>query len=132
MAAGSGFLAATALSQEPLGPTRTVTIDVGTGAQGLPGPPGETGPRGPAGPQGEQGPQGETGPQGATGSRGPEGPRGERGPQGEQGSQGERGPAGPQGPAGSPCAGAPAGYEPGILVINAPGGQVSIFTCLGP
>lgn len=108
MAAGSGFLAATALSQEPPGPTRTVTVDVGTGEQGPPGPPG---------------------PAGETGARGP------AGPQGERGAQGPIGPIGPQGPAGTgggPCTGAPPGYEPGILVINAPGGQVRIFTCLEP
>lgn len=102
MAAGSGFLAATALSQEQSGPTRTVTVNVGTGEQG---PPGEAGPPGPAGPRGEAGPRG---------------------------LQGETGPQGPPGPSGGPCTGAPAGYEPGILVINTPGGQVRTFTCLGP
>lgn len=84
MALGSGFLVSTALSQDPPGPTRTVTIDIGTGEQG---------PVGPAGPQGPQGPPG-------TG--------------------------------GGPCAGAPTGYSPGLLVINHPGGQVTIFTCIEP
>lgn len=41
-------MAATAFSQES-GPTRTVTVDVGTGEQGPPGPPGPAGPAGPAG-----------------------------------------------------------------------------------
>jgi hypothetical protein len=58
-------------------PTKTVTVDVGTGKQGPPGPPG---PRGPAGPAGT-----------------------------------------------TTC---PTGSTFGKLVINAPGGQVSIFTCI--
>ena len=61
LAAGSGYLASTALSQEPGAPSRTVTIDVATGPQGEPGPPG---------------PQGETGPQGEIGPPGPPGPPG--------------------------------------------------------
>jgi hypothetical protein len=74
----------------------------------------------------------------ATGPTGPEGPPGERGPQGEQGIQGEIGPAGPTGPegppgqGGGPCGGAPEGYSPGFLVINHPGGQTTIWTCLEP
>jgi hypothetical protein len=50
------------------------------------------------------------------------------------GEQGPVGPAGPPGPAGTggTCAGAPAGYSPGILQINHPGGQVLIWTCLEP
>ena len=108
MTAGAGFLTATALSQDESGPPRTVTVDVATGP---------TGPEGPPGPPGEQGPIGETG------------------PQGEQGIQGEIGPTGPQGPpgeGGGPCGGAPEGYSPGFLVINHPGGQVTIYTCLEP
>ena len=107
LAAGAGGLAVAELAsgQEPSGPTRTVTVDVATGPQGPTGPAGETGPRGPAGPQGEQGETGAIGPQG---------------------------PPGPTGTGGGPCTGAPASYEPGILVINAPGGQVRIFTCLEP
>ena len=101
MVAGAGFLAATAMSQEA-GPTRTVTIDVATGPQGLPG---------------------ETGPQGLPG---------ETGPQGEQGETGPQGPPGPAGEGGGPCGGAPPDWSPGILVINHPGGQVSIWTCLEP
>jgi len=63
---------------------------------------------------------------GATGPTGPQGPRGERG---ERGPQGERGPTGPQGPPGNgeSC---PTGFEFGILVINHPGGQVTIATCI--
>jgi hypothetical protein len=102
MAAGSGFLTATALSEAASEPLKTVTVDVGTGIPGPPGPPGSTGPKG------------------DTGAQGPRGPIGEQGP------------TGPPGPAGSPCAGAPAGYEPGILQINGAGGQVKIFTCIEP
>ena len=63
------------------------------------------------------------------------GPPGSTGPKGDTGAQGPRGPIGEQGPpgtAGSPCAGAPVGYEPGILQINGAGGQVKIFTCIEP
>jgi hypothetical protein len=92
LAGASGFLTATAFSQEAE-PTRTVTVDVATG------PPG---PEGPPGPAGEPGPQGE---------------------------QGEAGPVGPAGPAGGQTCSA--GFSPGVLVINAPGGQVTLETCLG-
>jgi hypothetical protein len=67
---------------------------------------------------------------GATGPQGPIGPKGERGPIGPKGDTGPTGPTGPGG--GGPCAGAPVGYSPGILQINAPGGQVRIWTCLEP
>jgi hypothetical protein len=60
LAGGSGFLVSTALSQAGE-PTRTVTIDVGTGARGATGPAGPAGERGPAGPRG---PAGSTGPAG--------------------------------------------------------------------
>ena len=53
------------------------------------------------------------------------GPRGPVGPPGPRGEQGERGPAGE--PGSSSC---PAGYEPGALIINHPGGQTTIWTCL--
>lgn len=68
---------------------------------------------------------------GQRGPQGPPGPQGERGPAGPKGEPGERGPKGddgPRGPAGLAC---PSGYEPGVLVLNAPGGQTSIWTCLG-
>jgi Collagen triple helix repeat (20 copies) len=122
MAAGSGFMAAAAVSQVNIttDPLKTVTIDAGTGEQGPPGPPG---------PQGDPGLKGDTGPQGI---QGPAGPKGDTGPQGLQGPRGPIGEQGPPGPPGSPCEGAPEGYEPGILVINTPGGQTRIFTCLGP
>lgn len=64
---------------------------------------------------------------------GPPGPKGERGPVGPQGPQGERGlvgaqgPQGERGPAGMEC---PVGFIAGYLVINHPGGQVTVFTCL--
>ena len=48
LTAAGGYLASTALSQEPGEPTRTVTVDVA----------GPTGPQGPPGPAGEQGPPG--------------------------------------------------------------------------
>lgn len=66
---------------------------------------------------------------GATGPTGPQGPQGERGPPGERGPTG---PEGPPGEGGGPCLGAPEGWEPGVLVINHPGGQVRIWTCLAP
>ena len=75
LSAVAGGFAAAALSSSSQA-TRTVTINVGTGATG------------PAGPQG---------------------------------------PAGPPGPAGLAC---PAGFSEGDLVINHPGGQVTLFTCL--
>jgi hypothetical protein len=66
----------------------------------------------------------------ATGPTGPAGPAGERGP---AGPAGERGPTGPAGaPGGGPCAGAPPAFAPGTLIINHPGGQTVIWTCLGP
>lgn len=104
LAGSCGYLTATAFGQESGGPERTVTIDVGTGEQGPVGPPG---------PAGEVGAQGE------------QGPAGERGAQGEQGPVG---PAGPPGPAGGMTC--KAGFEPGTLVINTPGGQTTIWTCL--
>jgi len=69
-----------------------------------------------------------TGPQGPPGPAGPEGPKGAVGEPGPPGPKGATGPAGPQGPPGDfSCI---AGYSPGILVLNAPGGQVRIYTCL--
>lgn len=139
MAAGAGFLGATALSQGATDPLRTVTVDVGTGAQGPPGssgPQGPTGPKGDTGPIGREGPQGpigETGPQGEAGPQGPKGEKGNTGPQGVRGPIGEQGPPGPPGPSGTDvCAGAPEGYTPGILQINGKGGHVLIYTCIEP
>jgi hypothetical protein len=103
MMGSAGFLGATALSQGAAEPTRTVTIDI---------IPGSAGPPGPAGPKGEQGVPGEVGPQGEQGIPGPPGPPGEGG--------------------GGPCAGAPTSYSPGILIINHPGGQTKIWTCIAP
>jgi Collagen triple helix repeat (20 copies) len=101
MAAGAGYLATTAFSGAP-DPVRTETITL------------KNGPTGPTGPQG------------------PKGEKGEPGPKGERGPKGEVGPTGPQGlpGSGSPCAGAPGGFSPGVLLINHPGGQVKIYTCL--
>jgi len=67
---------------------------------------------------------------GATGPTGPAGLQGDQGPPGERGPTGEQGPPGP--PGGGPCAGAPESWAPGVLVINHPGGQVRIWTCLAP
>ena len=72
-----GFGTAAVIAQTGQTPTKTVTVDVGTGEQGPPGPPG---------------------------------------------------PRGPQGPAGATTC--PTGSTFGKLVINAPKGQVSIFTCI--
>jgi Collagen triple helix repeat (20 copies) len=64
----------------------------------------------------------------ANGPPGPKGDTGPAGPKGEQGPKGEAGPRGPQGEAGQ--ANCPAGFSHGDLVINHPGGQVTLFTCL--
>lgn len=65
------------------------------------------------------------------GEPGPPGPAGPAGAKGEQGERGAPGPAGPKGEKGDPgdvtC---PDGFVFGKLVINHPGGQEVIFTCL--
>ena len=96
-----GFLASQALSAAQQTPSRTVTIDVSAGA---------TGP---------------TGPTGAKGDPGPPGAKGDPGPAGPKGDKGDPGPQGPTG--GINC---PAGFTEGELVINHPGGHVTLFTCL--
>lgn len=75
--AAGGFGAAAVMAQTT--PTKTVTITLKNGEQGIPGP------------QGPQGPKGDSG--------------------------------------GTTC---PDGFEFGQLVINHPGGQTTIFTCLTP
>jgi hypothetical protein len=55
LAAGTGFLAAAALSAGSQAPTKTVTVDVGTGETGPTGPAGATGPAGPPGEPGTPG-----------------------------------------------------------------------------
>jgi hypothetical protein len=119
MAAGSGYLGAAAIGQATAPDTlKTVTVDVGTGEQGPPGPPGSKGDTGATGPSGAMGPQG---------IAGPSGPKGDQGPPGPPGSAGT-----------DICAGAPVGYEPGILQINSPNisgvqkGHVTIYTCIEP
>ena len=102
-AATSGFFVAQALSASSQA-TRTVTVNIPTGSTG------------PQGPQGDPGP---TGPKGDTGSQGPIGPKG------DTGATGPQGPTGPTG--GISC---PSGFSEGELVINHPGGQVTLFTCL--
>jgi len=84
LAGGSGFLTSQALGTGKQ-TTRTVTINVATGAQG---------PAGPVGPAGPPGPKGDPG---------------------------------PQGPGGLTC---PTDYEAGQLVINHPGGQTILWTCI--
>lgn len=125
LAASSGFMTAQAVGSGLQGPAKTVTINVGptgpTGPAGPPGAKGDTGAPGPKGDKGDQGPRGEQGPKGDTG---PPGPKGDKGDQGLRGLPGERGPTGP---AGLAC---PQGFSPGELVINHPGGQVAIWTCL--
>jgi hypothetical protein len=49
LAGSAGYLTSQAVGGSTQQPTRTVTIDVGTGAQGLPGEPGPPGPPGPKG-----------------------------------------------------------------------------------
>ena len=56
---------------------------------------------------------------------GPTGPKGDAGPPGPPGPKGDIGPTGPTG--GVNC---PSGFTQGLLVINHPGGQTSIWTCL--
>lgn len=46
LAASAGYFVAAAFGLGQQAPTKTVTIDVGTGATGQPGPPGPPGPRG--------------------------------------------------------------------------------------
>jgi Collagen triple helix repeat (20 copies) len=124
MAGGSGFLASTALSQGSSEEAiRTVTINVAEGARGPAGPRGPQGERGPQGAKGDKGDKGEPGPRGIQGAQGERGMTGATGP---QGPQGERGAVGPQGPPGQ-C---PSGFSFGNLVINHPGGQTTIFTCI--
>src|SRR5215831_4682750 len=114
LASAAGVLAAVALgvgTQQT--PSTTVTVDIPNAG---PGPEGPTGPAGPAGPKGDAGDVGPPGPVGAIGPQGPAGPKGDTGP------------AGPQGPVGgTECN---AGFTFGNLVLNAPGGQVTIQTCI--
>jgi hypothetical protein len=120
--AAGGFGAAAILKSQQQVPSKTVTVDVGTGTPGPPGPKGDTGPAGPAGPAGQKGDKGDPGPAGAAG------PKGDTGPAGPKGDAGAAGPPGPPGPAGSTeC---PAGSTFGKLVINAPKGQVAIYACI--
>jgi hypothetical protein len=56
------------------------------------------------------------------------GPAGPAGPTGPAGPPGPRGPAGPQGPSGSVAC--PGGFVPGEVVINHPGGQVTMYGCI--
>jgi hypothetical protein len=104
LAGGAGVLGATALNSSAQTPTKTVTINLANGTGGPPGPPG---------PKGDKGDIGPAGPKGDTGPAGPEGPIGPAGPPGNGN--------------GSSC---PNGFSGGVLVINHPGGQTTIFTCI--
>jgi hypothetical protein len=53
---------------------------------------------------------------------------GAQGPQGVAGPAGERGPVGPQGPPGGTAC--PSGFSPAVLVIDHPGGHVTLYACL--
>jgi Collagen triple helix repeat (20 copies) len=64
----------------------------------------------------------------ATGPKGDPGPPGEAGPPGPKGDKGDVGPAGPPGPSGAQIC--PPGFSTGNLVINHPGGQTTIRTCI--
>jgi Collagen triple helix repeat (20 copies) len=112
-AGGAGFLAAEALGIGSQEPAQTITISAGVGA---------TGPTGPAGPQGDPGPKGENGAKGEPGAPGEPGVAGAVGPPGPKGDTGPTGPVG-----GTTC---PTGFSNSYLVINHPGGQVTLFTCL--
>ena len=103
-----GFLAAQAMSQTDSG--KVVTINVGKG---------KPGPRGPRGPTGPAGPVGSTGAKGEKGDKGDSGPIGAIGPPGPKGDKGDTG--------GVTC---PDGFVFGRLIINHPGGQTTIFTCI--
>lgn len=109
-ASGGGFFASQAVMAQD--GDKVVTIDVGEGEKGDPGP------AGPPGPQGERGPQGEQGEQGEVGEVGPVGPAG---PKGDKGDKGD--------PGGTTC---PPGFVFGRLIINHPGGQTTIYTCMTP
>jgi hypothetical protein len=100
LAGGAGYLASTALGTGQQA-TRTVTINV---AHGPPGPQGDPGPRGPQG------------------DRGPAGPKGDTGAQGPKGDKGDPGP-----PGAFTC---PTGFSPADVVINHPGGQTTLYTCV--
>lgn len=106
--AAGGFGTAAVIAQTG-GPVKTVTIDVGKGEKGDPGP---AGPAGPAGPKGDKGDTGDKGAQGPIGLTGPAGPKGDQGP-----------------PGGTTC---PQGFVFGRLIINHPGGQAEIYTCMTP
>lgn len=68
-----------------------------------------------------------TGPAGDTGPRGPKGEIGDTGPAGPKGATGDTGPRGATGASGLAC---PDGFDEGLLVLNAPGGQVRLWTCI--
>lgn len=118
LAGASGYAASEALTagEGQAAGAITTTVDVATG---LSGPEGPIGPPGPTGPQGPPGPAVTGTNITVTGEQGPIGPPGPAGPAGPQGIPG---------PSGSLAC--PTGYTDGDLVINHPGGQVTIYTCI--
>lgn len=115
LAGSCGFLASQAFGTSSGEPVITTTISVANGPQGETGPKGDTGPSGPSGQKGEIG---DPGPSGAQGATGPPGAVGATGPQGEPG------------PPGNSDIACPQGFEEALLVLNHPGGHVTLFTCL--
>lgn len=108
--ASGGYFASQAINADAQQSIKTVTITLANGEKGDPGP---TGPTGPAGPKGATGAKGEQGAKGEVGAAGAAGPPGPPGPKGDTG--------------GITC---PTGFVEGKLVINHPGGQTTIFTCI--
>ena len=114
LAAGAGFLTSMALgANNPPAPSKTVTVTLRNGRPGPRGPAGPAGAKGDTGPKGDAGAAGATGPAGSTGLAGPAGPKGDTGAQGPSGA-----------------VSCPGGFVPGNLVINHPGGQVTIYGCI--
>ena len=64
------------------------------------------------------------GPKGDPGPAGPAGPAGDTGPAGPKGEKGEKGDQGP--PGGTTC---PAGYTLTNVILNHPGGQLTLLAC---
>lgn len=129
LAGGSGFLVSQALGVSTLGNAQTVTINVATGPQGSIGPPGPQGDPGPAGPGiTMKGSVATPGDLPATGNK----PGDTYIVQSNGSIQTWDGTkwvsTGPI--VGGGTTNCPTGFTPGELVINHPGGQTSIWTCL--
>jgi hypothetical protein len=129
LAAGAGYLTSTAIGGSSAAPTRTVTINVANGPKGDPGPPG------PPGPPGEPGASVTIKGSVATPADLPTAGNkpGDTYLVQSDGSiqtwDGTKWVS--SGPITGATTGCPTGFSPGELVINHPGGHVTIFTCLG-